>query len=53
VVLRENASPFFAPIYGSQVASVSIGEQIPQASLIMPPIPGNVHGASLNRSELI
>ena len=35
------------------VVLLGSGEQIPQVSVIMRPIQGNVHGASLKPSELI
>jgi hypothetical protein len=53
VVLSRKPSPFSAPPYWSHFGPVSRGEEIPQLNAIMPPIPGNVHGASLKRSELI
>jgi len=53
VVLSRRPFPCFSPPLTGLAGSLSKGEQIPQASVIMPPIPGNIHGASLKRSELM
>jgi hypothetical protein len=47
-------SPFPEPLtYWAHLTRQGGGEQIPQVSVILRLIPGNVHGASLKPSELI